>query len=54
MDDPINQIATDVAQVATMLTQANGIPIPHVVQQLGVEIPRLEASHQNEYPVGDG
>ena len=41
----INQIAVVVAQMAAMLTQANGMPIPHAMQQLGVEIPHLELSH---------
>ena len=54
MNDCINQIATAVAQVAAMLPQANGIPIPRTVQQLAVEIPRLEAIHQNEHWAGNG
>ena len=54
IDDRISQISTAVTQVAAMLTQANGIPIPPVVHQLGGEIPHLEASHQNENPVKDG
>ena len=37
--------------MATMLNQVNGMSIPLVVQQLGVEIIRLEASYQNEHPV---
>ena len=45
--DRINQLAAAVTQMATMLTQINGMPIPLEVQQLGGEIPRLEASHQN-------
>ena len=44
MDDHIDQIATAVAQLVAMLTQANEIPIPPMVQQLGVDIPNLEAS----------
>ncbi|KAL5564759.1 hypothetical protein UlMin_027923 [Ulmus minor] len=52
--DRINQLAAAVTQMATMLTQINGMPIPPEVQQLGGEIPRLEASHHNENPSGDG
>ena len=52
--DRINQLAAAVTQMATMLTQINGMPIPPEVQQLGGEIPRVEASHHNENPSGDG
>ena len=45
MDNCINQIVTAIAQVAAMLTQANRKPILPAVQELGVEIPCLEASH---------
>ena len=54
IDDRINQIVIVVTQMAAMLMQANGMPIPHVVQKLGAEIPHLEASHQNEHPAGNG
>ena len=50
--DRINQLAATVTQMATMLTQINGMPIPPEVQQLGGEIPRLEAFHHN--PSGNG
>ena len=50
--DRINQLAAAVTQMATMLTQINGMPIPLEVEQLGGEIPRLEASHHN--PSGNG
>ena len=36
--------------MAMMLTQINGMPIPPEVQQLGGEIPHLEASHHDEHP----
>ena len=52
--DRINQLAAAVTQMATMLTQINGMPIPLEVQQLGGEIPRLEASHQNRSGNGRG
>lgn len=52
--DRINQLAATVTQMATMLTQINGMPIPLEVQQLEGEIPRVEASHHNENPSGDG
>ena len=38
--------------MATMITQINGMPIPLEVQQLGGEIPRLEASYH--HPSGNG
>ena len=54
VDDRINQIATVVAQMAVMFTQANGIPIPPAMQQLGVDIPHLEVPRLNEHPAGNG
>ena len=39
--DRINQLTAAVTQMATMLTQINGMPILLEVQQLGGEIPRL-------------
>ena len=53
VNDRIKQLATAITQMATMLTQVNGMPIPLVVQQLGVEIPHLEAFHQSEHLVED-
>ena len=50
--DHIDQLAAAVTQMAIMLTQINGMPIPHEVQKLGREIPLLEASHHN--PSGNG
>ena len=39
--------------MATMITQANGMHIPPVIQQLGVKIPYLEGPHQNEGSFGN-
>ena len=48
--DCINLLVTAAAQMATMLTQINKMPIPPTVQQLRGEIPRMETSHHNETP----
>ena len=40
--------------MAAWLNQANGMPIPLVVQHLGAKIPRLEISHQNEHLARNG
>ena len=53
MDNRINHIATANTQMATMLTQVNGMPLQPTVQQLGVAIPCLEVSHQYEHSVED-
>ena len=50
----INHIAIVITQMAPMLNQANGMPIPPAVQQLGAEIPRLETSYQNEHSARNG
>ena len=47
IDDRINQIAAPITHMATMLTQVNGMLVPLAVKRVGVEIPRLEAFHQN-------
>ncbi len=52
--DRINQLATAVTQMATILTQINEMPIPPEVQRLGGEIRRMEASHHNEHHFEDG
>ena len=53
MDDHIRQIAIVMAQMAAMLTLANGIPIPSKMQLLGMDIPHLEVSCQNDHPTGN-
>lgn len=39
--------------MATMVTQVNGMPVSSAVQPLGVEIPHLEVSYQNEHSIED-
>ena len=40
MDARITQLATIVAQIVATLNQANGMPVPSAMQELGIKIPQ--------------
>ena len=39
IDAHITQLTASISQMAAMLNQVNGVPIPSVMQELGVNIP---------------
>ena len=54
MENCIDQVVVAIAQIAAILTQANGMPIPPAMQELGVEIQDLEVSRYNKHPARNG
>ena len=48
INQQVDQLAATIAQIATVITQANGVPIAAEILQLGLQIPQVVIPLRNE------
>ena len=46
----VEQLASAIAQIATVITQAKGVHVPYEAEKLGVWIPQVVIPRPNEQP----